>query len=60
VARRARSESEPASRELTAAAARWSITRDGLAAAIDPLCEDGVKAALRASTSMIGLAVLGC
>jgi hypothetical protein len=47
VARRARSESEAASRELTAAAARWSITRDGLAAAIDQLCEGGVKAALR-------------
>jgi hypothetical protein len=47
VARRARSESEAASRELTAAAARWSITRDALAAAIDQLCEGGVKAALR-------------
>jgi hypothetical protein len=46
VARRARSDSEAASRELPAATARWSITRDGLAAAIDQLGEDGAKAAL--------------
>ena len=56
--RQARSEGETASCELTAAAERWNITRDRLAATIDQLCQDSVEAALR-STSVIGLAVLG-